>query len=483
VATASSAHTCCGFSTTGAINGNYRGPWGNGEGWNDASENVVPDWIQVDFAGSKSIDEISVFSLHDNYTQENSPTETQTFSLYGLQSFNVQYWNGSSWITIPGGSVTGNNKVWRKFTFSAITTSKIRVYITQVPDSWSRVVEIQAFGTSAGGEKVQWLVADHLGTPRMIIDQTGALAAVKRHDYLPFGEELFAGSGGRSTALGYTGNDGVRQQFTQKERDVETGLDYFEARYYASVQGRFTSVDPITIARKRLADPQSINLYVYSRNNPLKYIDPTGEYFVGANGKRVGYKVNENGKIVLGKNATAALVRMARLINRTGNENALASFTAAATNETKNHFKMEPGAVNNGLVGQHQAHDKNGKPLTWPVTNDGTGKFDGQPAYIKDKNGNMVYKEATITIFTGNMTQSELAGQQQKYNDPALTKSELIIGVFTHEVDHNTNQKAIDAIRDRQEGRPNGLDVEQSAEETQKKTQEEIKDKRPPKKP
>ena len=272
VASASSAHTCCGFSTTGAINGNNRGPWGNGEGWNDATENQVPDWIQVDFAGSKTIDEINVFSLHDNYTQENTPTETQTFSLYGLLAFDVQYWNGISWTTIPGGSVTGNNKVWRKFTFSPITTSKIRVWINAVPDAWSRVVEIQAFGTSAGGEKVQWLVPDHLGTPRIILDQTGDLTNVKRHDYLPFGEELFAGTGGRTVAHGYSG-DGVRQHFTSKERDRETGLDYFIARYYSSNQGRFTSFDPGSFVP---ADPQSWNRYLYTQNNPLKFTDPTG---------------------------------------------------------------------------------------------------------------------------------------------------------------------------------------------------------------
>ena len=219
VATASSTATGSGFSTTGAINGNYRGPWGNGEGWNDNTPGSVPDWIQVDFAGSKTIDEINVFSLHDNYTQQNTPTETQTFTLYGLLAFNVQYWNGSSWVTVPNGSVTGNNKVWRKFTFSPITTSKIRVTITTVPDSWSRVVEIQAFGTSTSGENVQWLVPDHLGTPRIILDQTGELANVKRHDYLPFGEELFAPSGSRTTAQGYLSGDSIRQQFTQKERD------------------------------------------------------------------------------------------------------------------------------------------------------------------------------------------------------------------------------------------------------------------------
>jgi RHS repeat-associated protein len=293
-ATASSTATGSGFSTTGAINGNYRGPWGNSlEGWNDNTPNVVPDWIQVDFAGSKTIDEINIFSLHDNYTQENNPTLTQTFSLYGLIAFDVQYWNGSAWVTIPNGTVTGNNKVWRNFTFSPITTSKIRVFINTVPDAWSRVVEIQAFGTSAGNEKVQWLVADQLGTPRMIFDLSGALASMKRHDYLPFGEELFAPTGGRTTAMGYSGGDGVRQQFTSKERDIETGLDYFLARYYSSVQGRFTSPDEFTGGPDELyyfasdasanptfyADlqqPQSLNKYQYVFNNPLRYVDPDG---------------------------------------------------------------------------------------------------------------------------------------------------------------------------------------------------------------
>ena len=46
---------------------------------------------------------------------------------------------------------------------------------------------------------MQWLVTDQLGTPRMIFDQTGSLATIKHHDYLPFGEELTAGQGSRST--------------------------------------------------------------------------------------------------------------------------------------------------------------------------------------------------------------------------------------------------------------------------------------------
>lgn len=111
----------------------------------------------------------------------------------------------------------------------------------------------------------------------MIFDQTGSLVNVSRHDYLPFGEELFALTGGRTTALGYTNSDGARQRFTLKERDIETGLDYFLARYYSSTQGRFTSPDPLSApACAHPNVPQSWNLYTYVLNNPLKLVDPDG---------------------------------------------------------------------------------------------------------------------------------------------------------------------------------------------------------------
>jgi RHS repeat-associated protein len=59
------------------------------------------------------------------------------------------------------------------------------------------------------------------------------------------GEEIAAGIGGPTSGMGLGVTDGQRQKFPQKERDVETGLDYSVNRYYSPTQGRFTSPDPM----------------------------------------------------------------------------------------------------------------------------------------------------------------------------------------------------------------------------------------------
>jgi RHS repeat-associated protein len=78
--------------------------------------------------------------------------------------------------------------------------------------------------------------------------------------------------------------NGIGSRSSSKERDAETGLDYFEARYYSGAQGRFLSSDPIIINSNRMQDPQRLNAYSYVRNNPLRFIDPVGEdlYLYGA---------------------------------------------------------------------------------------------------------------------------------------------------------------------------------------------------------
>jgi RHS repeat-associated protein len=66
-------------------------------------------------------------------------------------------------------------------------------------------------------------------------------------------------------------------RFTGKERDAETGLDYFGARYLSSAQGRFTSPDPFQASAKP-TDPQTWNRYAYVRGAPLVFVDVNGEW-------------------------------------------------------------------------------------------------------------------------------------------------------------------------------------------------------------
>jgi RHS repeat-associated protein len=92
---------------------------------------------------------------------------------------------------------------------------------------------------------------------------------------LPFGDQQNC-----PTFDGY--GDPSPLHFTGKERDAESGLDYFGARYYGSNMGRFMSPDwaakaePVPYAK--LENPQTLNLYAYVGNNPLSRADPTGHY-------------------------------------------------------------------------------------------------------------------------------------------------------------------------------------------------------------
>jgi RHS repeat-associated protein len=150
-ATASASTTSStSYPASAAINGDRRGTgWGSGGGWMDKTSNSYPDWLEVDFSGSKTIDEIDVFTLQDNYTSPSDPTTSMTFSLYGIVDFQLQYWDGGSgsWVTVSGGNISGNNKVWKQVTFSQITTNKIRVNVTSALSNFSRVTELEAWGT------------------------------------------------------------------------------------------------------------------------------------------------------------------------------------------------------------------------------------------------------------------------------------------------------------------------------------------------
>jgi RHS repeat-associated protein len=111
---------------------------------------------------------------------------------------------------------------------------------------------------------------DALGSRRAQTDPAGIPEQTCQS--LAFGDQLLCTGGSVSSP--------TEHHYTGKERDTESGLDYFGARYYASNMGRWMSPDwnsvPDSVPYANLSDPQSLNLYSYTRNNPLSRSDPDG---------------------------------------------------------------------------------------------------------------------------------------------------------------------------------------------------------------
>lgn len=131
--------------------------------------------------------------------------------------------------------------------------------------STNAIEQVNIFGNGMVGyvekgstDKRYYYVKDHLGSIRLVIDEDGDISSAR--DYYAYGDIL------REYVVG----NEEKYKFTEKERDSETGLDYFGARYFDSEVGRWTSVDP-------LADKYpGWSPYNYTANNPLNYIDPNG---------------------------------------------------------------------------------------------------------------------------------------------------------------------------------------------------------------
>jgi len=112
-------------------------------------------------------------------------------------------------------------------------------------------------------------LSDALGTKRVQVNATGVVEQTCQS--LPFGDALSCTGAGA---------DDNKLHFTAKERDTESGNDYFGARYLSSNVGRFLSPDPSDgpdpVPFGDLGDPQSLNLYAYVGNNPLTIVDDDG---------------------------------------------------------------------------------------------------------------------------------------------------------------------------------------------------------------
>jgi RHS repeat-associated protein len=117
---------------------------------------------------------------------------------------------------------------------------------------------------------LHFLLNDMLGTRRAQTDYAGVLE--QTCSSLPFGDTF-----GNQPICTQSDQSPNALHFTGKERDAESGLDYFGARYLASSMGRFTSPDPM-LNSGRPDNPQTWNRYSYALNNPLTVTDPTGMY-------------------------------------------------------------------------------------------------------------------------------------------------------------------------------------------------------------
>jgi RHS repeat-associated protein len=189
-----------------------------------------------------------------------------------------------------------------------VTSTVGGVTTTFVYDAFGAMVAEYGSALGNSGCLSCLVTVDHLGSTRVVWDAAGG-APVRLYDYSPFGEEVNAtlrAGDGRYPALIYpvsTRND-VSPLFTGKECDAETGLDYFGARYMSAAQGRFTSPDwsatPVPIPYAQIENPQSLNLYAYVRNNPLRSADVDGhtDYYT-PDGKKVGSDGVSNGAVAV----------------------------------------------------------------------------------------------------------------------------------------------------------------------------------------
>jgi RHS repeat-associated protein len=141
---------------------------------------------------------------------------------------------------------------------------------------------------------VFYYFSDHLKTASVVTDSLGNIKS--ESDFYPWGGELQ-----------FVNNDSNHYKFTGKERDSETGLDYFGARYYSNGLGRFITPDwaakATAVPYAEFSDPQSLNLYSYVRNVPTTRLDPDGHFtdFYSTEGKKLGSDGVNNGAVAIAR--------------------------------------------------------------------------------------------------------------------------------------------------------------------------------------
>ncbi len=144
---------------------------------------------------------------------------------------------------------------------------------------FQNVVGQLCVSTSSSSPSYKYVLSDLQGTTRAVMNNSGSSSSViARHDYLPFGEEIWSGTGTRASSQGYGKTDAIRGKYGLTERDDATGLDHTWWRKLENFSGRWTSPDPYNGSMSTAA-PQSLHRYNYTQNDPVNFIDPSGLYW------------------------------------------------------------------------------------------------------------------------------------------------------------------------------------------------------------
>jgi len=220
---------------------------------------VGPGGAQYDGAGNQYCDGNPAYqgSEHEyTYNPDNQITQVSDSGFNSLASYTLSAEGGRVRKDMPDGS-------WKEYFISGGAT-KSEFSST---NGWTDYIYEggQKIARNSGGSTYYYL-NDPLGTAQAEVNTDGSL--VWRGDFDPWGQEL----DNNPPADDY--------KFTGKERDSESGLDNFGARYYSSSMGRFMSPDwsvtPMPVPFAYIGNPQSLNLYQYTKNNPLLAVDADG---------------------------------------------------------------------------------------------------------------------------------------------------------------------------------------------------------------
>ena len=225
---------------------------------------------------------------------------------------------------------------------------------------------------------VYWLHGDHLGSASLTTSITGTTVSELR--YTPFGETRYS-----------SGSTLTDRRFTSQEEQVSIGLYLFGSRLYHPQIGRFISSDTVV---QDPYDPLALNRYAYARNNPLKYVDPTGHCFLLAGLDTV--LCVSAWMMIVGGTGMATIGIMSTPSGRQVQANAQQAASQLAV-QADNALKSQSEAPNNenGTNKAVSASGQVGSP-TGPHDPNGRGQFD--PNNYDPNNAGKIVKSLTASL-------------------------------------------------------------------------------------